>query len=278
MIIYWPDASLLFLLASFLFTFLFARHITARIRAGHGRFADVVIGTMHLHHMVWGVGLVLLWGTVAIAFRPGWPLSIAPAVGFGIGAALLLDEFALLLYLRDVYWSKEGRHSVYAVIVMVLVVGIIALQIGPTTLPFSRPVVIAIVTAYILLTAVSLAKGKLFTCLIGIFLPAVVLIGALRLARPESPWARLRYGRDSKKMRRALARYRPDAPWERGRQHLLEFVGRTTGLDLYADRVAELQTLQPREALTRMNGARMRSDIIPPNPFPYHERRDHTGT
>src|SRR5690242_10310505 len=104
MSISWPDASMWLMLLAFLLTFLVARSITASIRHGRGRMSDFVVGAMHLHHMIWGVGLVLIWGMAAIAFRPAWPLSIAPAVGFGIGAALLLDEFALLLHLRDVYW------------------------------------------------------------------------------------------------------------------------------------------------------------------------------
>jgi hypothetical protein len=246
MIIYfpgWSDSAPLILLTSFLLTFFFARHITARIRAGRGRLADLVVGPLHLHHMVWGVGLVLLWGIVAIAFRPEWPLSIAPAVGFGVGAALLLDEFALLLYLRDVYWSKEGLGSVYAVIVMVLAVGIIANQVTPSALPqHSRPIVIAMVTAYFVLMAVSLAKGKLFTCLIAIFLPPVVLISALRLARPSSPWARLWYRHNPTKMRRAQVRHRPDAVLERGRQRVLDFIGRTSGLGFDEAQLAELKS------------------------------------
>jgi hypothetical protein len=247
LIVSWPDDTLWVLLGGFLLTFLFTRHITARIRAGKGRFHDFVVGTLRLHHMVWGVGLVLFWGMLAIALRPGWPVSIAPALGFGIGAALLLDEFALLLYLRDVYWSEEGRRSVYAVIVMVLVVGLIANQLRPSApAHHGGPLVVAILVAYVVLTIVSLAKGKLFTCLLGIFVPPVVLVGALRLARPESPWARLLYGRDPRKARRALARYRADAALERVRRRVLDFIGRTTRLDLDAEGAAALQAYNRR--------------------------------
>src|SRR5262245_5858458 len=146
----WPDGSLVVLLGSFVVTFLLARHVTARIRAGRGRYSDLAFGDVHLHHMVWGVGLVLVCGTVAFAFRPAWPVNVVPAVGFGVGAALLLDEFALILYLRDVYWSDEGRGSIYAVISMGLVVAMIALPLKPEQLPKqNRPVVIAIAAVYI---------------------------------------------------------------------------------------------------------------------------------
>jgi hypothetical protein len=220
------------LLLSFVLTFVLSRTITARIRAGGGRFSDVAIGALHVHHMVWGVGLVLLCGTVAFAFRPGWPIDIAPAVGFGAGAALVLDEFALILYLRDVYWAEEGRLSLAAVIVMAIAVGMIALPLAPGRLPgYSRPILVSIVLAYVLLTAVCLAKGKVLTSLVGLFVPVVVIYGGLRLARPESPWARLRYGRDPKRLLRAQARYGRRVSRERRRQRLLALISGTDGPD-----------------------------------------------
>jgi lysyl-tRNA synthetase class 2 len=152
-------------------------------------------------------------------------VNIAPAVGFGVGAALLLDEFALVLYLRDVYWSDEGRGSIYAVIVMGLVVGMIALPLAPGQLSDqSRPIVIATAAVYILLTAVCLAKGKVFTCMLGLFVPPVVVYGAVRLARPDSPWARLFYG--PRKLARTRRRYRPTKTRERRRQQVLDLIER----------------------------------------------------
>jgi hypothetical protein len=221
----WPDGSLLCLLGSFLVSYLVVRHITASIRAGRGRYGDLAIGELHLHHMVWGLGLVLVWGTVAFAFRPEWPLNAVPAVGFGIGAALLLDEFALILYLRDVYWTAEGRGSVYAVMVMGLLVAMIALPLAPGQLPkHNRDVAIATAAVYIILTAVCLAKGKVFTCMIGLFVPPVVLYGAVRLARPDSPWARLLYG--PAKVAHTRRRYRAARTRERRRQQLLDLIER----------------------------------------------------
>jgi polyphosphate kinase len=274
MIVHWPDAAFLLLLASFLVTFLVVRHITALIRAGRGWLSDVVIGAMHLHHMVWGVGLVLFWGMAAIAFRPEWPLNVIPAVGFGVGAALLLDEFALMLYLRDVYWSREGRRSVYAVLVMLLVAGLIANQVQPSALPHhSRPVVIAILTAYVLLMIVALAKGKLFICLVAIFLPPVVLIGALRLARPESPWARLFYGRKPAEDAEGAAAL----PVRRG-------LG--AGADASArfdrthrrPRVAACGRARRTEEVGRARELSVRGDIVPDARFPNYELADHTRT
>lgn len=218
------------LLAGFLVTFLLTRGLTCLIRAGRGVFSDLSVGTLHLHHMVWGVGLVLSSGTVEFAFNPGQPWNVLPAIGFGVGAALILDEFALIVYLRDVYWSEEGRRSIDAVITMIVVVGMLAipLALAPDLLPpASRPYVVALVLAYIAAMAVSLLKGKLFTGALGLFLPPVLLVGAVRLARPGSPWARVRYRKRPTKMLRAEARYQPASAHERSRQRVLNALGGT---------------------------------------------------
>jgi hypothetical protein len=224
MSLYWPGGSLVWLLTSFVITVVLSRYVTSRIRAGNGRFSDVAVGALHIHHMVWGVGLVLLCGTVAFAFRPEWPLDIAPAIGFGAGAALMLDEFALILYLRDVYWAEEGRLSLAAVIVMAVTVGMVALPLAH--LPAEgRLVLTGLVVVYVTFTAVCLAKGKVLTSLTGLFLAPVVLYGGLRLARPDSPWARRRYGQG--KLDRSRARYANRLVRERRRQRLLEIISGT---------------------------------------------------
>src|SRR5256714_4209276 len=73
-------------------------------------------GGLHIHHLVWGISLMLLSGFTAFATDLETPWLQITAIGFGIGAGLALDEFALWLHLEDVYWSDEGRSSVDAVI------------------------------------------------------------------------------------------------------------------------------------------------------------------
>jgi hypothetical protein len=223
-------APLFCLLGAFLVTFLLTRGITCLIRAQRGIFSDLSIGPQHLHHMVWGVALVLIAGTSEFAFTPDESWNALPALVFGAGAALLLDEFALIIYMRDVYWSEEGRRSIDAVITMVIIVGMLAIPIGiaPGFLPAtSRPFYIAFVLAYISAMALALLKGKLFTAILGLILPPVLLIGAFRLARPQSPWARLRYAHNSSKQLRSAARYQPGSAHERRRQRLLNAMGGT---------------------------------------------------
>lgn len=119
------------LLASFLVTFAVVRLITHAIRAGRLRrvFRNVQTSSgLHLHHLVIGILLLLVIGYVSTAHDPhGYREQLA--ILFGIGAALTLDEFALWLRLRDVYWAREGRASIDAVVIMATVValGIIGL-------------------------------------------------------------------------------------------------------------------------------------------------------
>src|SRR5918998_4674179 len=114
------------MVASLLVTFLATRLVTRSIRRGRGPFRDASVGGVHVHHEVYGIFLLLGAGTAEFAYRPPTPWVEVLAVLFGVGAALTLDEFALWLHLDDVYWSREGRSSVDAVLVA-LVVGCLLL-------------------------------------------------------------------------------------------------------------------------------------------------------
>jgi len=69
---------------------------------------------LHIHHVVPGMLLALGSGYLGLVLTSPRPTALL-AVVFGIGAALVLDEFALLLRLADVYWEPEGRESIDAV-------------------------------------------------------------------------------------------------------------------------------------------------------------------
>jgi hypothetical protein len=117
------------ILISFLLTFLAVRFITHSIRDQRFRrlFHNVSgKGGRHIHHLVWGILLLLISGYLALAFDPDRVRNLL-AVLFGVGAALTLDEFALWLNLEDVYWAKQGRSSVDAVIVFATLLGMILL-------------------------------------------------------------------------------------------------------------------------------------------------------
>ena len=103
---------------AFFLTFGIVRAITHAIRAHVGPFHNITHGTEHIHHLVWGILLLLVVGYLwlqEVGTGRGW-LSSLTALLFGLGAALTLDEFALWLTFQDVYWSRQGRDSVDAVI------------------------------------------------------------------------------------------------------------------------------------------------------------------
>jgi hypothetical protein len=200
----------LFMLIAFGLTFGITRFITHSIRVQ--RFSwlkDVEAGDTHIHHLVWGICLLLASGIIAIGFQP--PLEVT-AVIFGIGAALTLDEFALWLHLDDVYWSEQGRQSIDAVIVFALLAGLTFVGLTPIVIGTSGGV--ADVAGYIAfqipgwtLAVICFLKGKLIWGVIGLYFWPVALIGAIRLAHPGSWWAKRRYADQPAKLERSNRRY-----------------------------------------------------------------------
>jgi hypothetical protein len=117
-----PRRERLFLASvSFFVTFAIARLITHTARAHGDHFFSITFGDTHVHHLVWGIMLLLLVGYLGViqAGNGSDPPSLVggriAAVLYGMGAALTLDEFALWLNLQDVYWEKQGRASIDAV-------------------------------------------------------------------------------------------------------------------------------------------------------------------
>ena len=93
-------------------TFAGLRALTYSIRAGRGPFRNISVGGEHLHHYLWGIGLLSGVGAVAVRGEERQRRHPAVAVAYGSGLALIADEFALLLDLKDVYWAKQGRISI----------------------------------------------------------------------------------------------------------------------------------------------------------------------
>lgn len=216
-------------LLSFLITFALTRLYTrlARIRGwGSGSVHGV-----HLHHMVVGIIFILLSGLAAVASTPntsGHGRDLI-AIFFGVGAALVLDEFALSLYLRDVYWSPEGRTSVDACLLAVAVTGLVLVGISPFQADQSaatgRWTAFGIIGLNILFSLVTLLKGKLALGLLSVFVPVLGLITAIRLAKPTSLWARRFYAKNPKKMERAKARFAPQGRIQRINRWISNLVG-----------------------------------------------------
>ncbi|MCZ8382768.1 hypothetical protein O6P37_28240 [Mycobacterium sp. CPCC 205372] len=176
---------------------------------------------LHIHHVVIGVILVMISGIamVTLAVNGGVPEFTVAAIGFGVGAALVLDEFALILHLSDVYWSEDGRTSVDAVFAAVAVAGLLVVGFNPLSFfdigiwrddhsVAARASVIAMAVLTLALAMIVLFKGKVWTGLVGMFITPLLFVGAIRLSRPHAPWARWRYTNRPRKMHRALERER----------------------------------------------------------------------
>jgi uncharacterized membrane protein len=210
-------------LVAFILTFLFIRFSVRMIRAQVRWWpGNVTPGGLHLHHEFFGVIVMTLsgFGLISVS-RFDTPIADAVLASlFGVGCALVLDEFALILHLRDVYWEKEGRASVDAVFVAIAI-GLLFLM-GFRPLDFSSAVgefrddpnvvgritLVAGIAVNVVLAIITLVKGKLWTGLIGMFIPVLLIVGAIRVARPASPWARWFYGGRDAKHQKAIRRER----------------------------------------------------------------------
>jgi hypothetical protein len=182
---------------------------------------NIHIGKLHIHHVVVGVLLVMISGVtlVALSVTGHEPEYTAAAIVFGIGAALVLDEYALILHLSDVYWEEDGRTSVDAVFAAVAVGGLLVLGLHPLMFFISlwqdtthsvllRAGVVFAMVLTLPLAVLVVLKGKVWTGLIGMFFVPLLVIGAIRLSRPQAPWARWLYISRLDKMARALQRER----------------------------------------------------------------------
>ena len=187
---------LFFLLLAFLLTFVAVRAYT-RIGRARGWRSGSVRG-VHLHHLVPGIIACLAAGTAIIAFRPGGDSMLVLASLFGVGAALTLDEFALILHLDDVYWTEAGRSSIEATLIGFSLAALCLVTTAPLHADPAKDTphwaVGGIIAMNMAFALVAFLKGKLKLGTFGIFVPGLAILGACRLAKPESVWAHSFYG------------------------------------------------------------------------------------
>jgi hypothetical protein len=220
----------LILLGSMLLSFGFIRFSTRMIRAEVSWWpGNVSPGGLHIHHLVFGIVLMMLAGFIAFAIQPYSPWFEITAGLFGIGMGLTLDEFALWLYLEDVYWAEQGRSSVDAVIFAAiigggLILGFVPLDAGNGG---STIAIVGTVVVNLAFCAFVALKGKFSAAVIGMFIPPVAWVAAIRLARPGSFWARRRYEEGSEKLEKAKERKERH---DRRVRRFQDLIGGTPGL------------------------------------------------
>ena len=204
----------------------FIRRRSASGVAASGPIKDITIGGVHIHHQVFGIVLMFLSGLLIVATRAQDALLNVLALLFGVGVGLAFDEFALWLHLDDVYWSEQGRKSIDAVaIVLVITASVRAFldilevfengnDLGDLSWLLWVVVAITVIPAVI-----CVLKGKLVTAALGVVYQPIGFVGAFRLAKPDSLWARHLYGATSRRRSRAERRFGEiyEARWDRVR-------------------------------------------------------------
>lgn len=226
--------ELIFLvLAGFLLSFLFIRASTRLMRSPKVPWwpgSIVSESGLHVHHLVFGIVTMMLAGAIGFADQGKTLLSPFAAFGFGVGIGLTIDEFALWLHLDDVYWSEEGRRSIDATVILAVVLGMIMFGVRPFEVVADTPeaLVLSIVLAalVILWVFICIWKDRILHALIGFFFWPVAAYGAARLGKPNSRWARKRYGdRNPGKQARAERRFRPGRRTDRFKEKFRDIVG-----------------------------------------------------
>jgi hypothetical protein len=225
--------GLFLVLAGFILSFAFIRMSTRLMRSPKVPWwpgSVVSESGVHLHHLVFGIVAMMVSGAVGFTVLGDGPWAEICALLFGIGAGLTIDEFALWIYLDDVYWAEEGRVSIDATVIAAAAMGLILLGFTPFTFETGSldQVIGSIVSALVVfgLVALCFAKQRLLHGTVGFFVFPVALYGALRLGKPGSPWGRRRYGdRRPAKQAKAEDRFAPDRHTERFKNAFRDIIG-----------------------------------------------------
>jgi hypothetical protein len=225
--------GLFLVLAGFILSFAFIRMSTRLMRSPRVPWwpgSVVSESGVHLHHLVFGIVTMMISGAVGFTVLGDGPWAEICALAFGIGAGLTIDEFALWIYLDDVYWAEEGRVSIDATVIAAAAMGLILLGFTPFSFETGSldEAIGSIVSALVVfgLVALCFAKQRLLHGTIGFFVFPIAFYGAVRIGKPGSPWGRRRYGeRSPAKQAKAEGRFAPDRHTERFKNAFRDIVG-----------------------------------------------------
>jgi hypothetical protein len=244
------DRQYLFLvLVGFVGSFAFIRMSTRLMRSPRVPWwpgSVVSESGVHVHHLVFGIVTMMAAGTISFAGFATSPYYEICAVLFGIGAGLTIDEFALWVRLEDVYWSKEGRTSVDATVIGVALIGLVLIGVQPFDVStgsvgavIGTAVGIALSVGSVL---VCFAKQRLLHGMLGVLVAPLAFYGALRIGKPNSPWARRFYRqRNPAKQEKSERRFYPGRRTERFKERLRDAIGGTTQAEYEAKQARETQ-------------------------------------
>jgi hypothetical protein len=227
------EQGLFLVLVGFILSFAFIRMSTRLMRSPKVPWwpGSVVSDSgVHLHHLVFGIVTMMIAGALGFSAFGQSPWTEICAFAFGVGAGLTIDEFALWVYLDDVYWAEEGRSSIDATVIAAA--GMMLLLLGFSPFSFETGSTAAVIGSILsaafvfLLVAICFAKGRVMHGTVGFFVFPFAIYGAWRLGKPGSAWARKRYGkRNPEKQTRAEERFPPDRRTERFKNAFRDIVG-----------------------------------------------------
>jgi hypothetical protein len=185
---------------------------------------------VHLHHLVFGIVTMMVAGAAGFLAFGRTPWAEICAFAFGVGAGLTIDEFALWVYLEDVYWAEEGRKSIDATVIAAAGMMLVLLGFTPLTIEdgSAQAVLGSFVSALVVfaLVVICFLKGRVLHGTVGFFVFPIALYGACRLGKPDSPWARRRYREHRpRKQVRSQQRFPPDRRTERFKNAFRDVVG-----------------------------------------------------
>jgi hypothetical protein len=212
-------------------------------------------GGVHVHHLAFGIVAMMIAGAVGFTAIGEQPYTDICAVAFGIGMGLTIDEFALWIYLDDVYWAEEGRSSIDATVIAASAMFLVLIGLSPFSVETGSvsATIGTLIGASVVIgcVAVCFFKQRILHGTIGFFFLPIAIYGALRIGKPGSPWARRRYGeRHPAKEEKAERRFHEDRHTERFKNAFRDIVGGKPSEGLTAVRDEALAT--GREAADKL--------------------------
>ncbi len=225
--------GLFLVLVGFLLSFSFIRMSTRLMRSPKVPWwpgSIVSDGGVHVHHLVFGIVTMMIAGTVGLAALGESPHTEICAFVFGVGMGLTIDEFALWVYLEDVYWAEQGRSSIDATVIAASAMFMILLGFSPfsfKTGSLATTLESLFAAAFVFgMVAICFFKKRVLHGTVGFFVFPIAIYGACRIGKPDSPWARHRYEeRRPAKQAKAEDRFAPDRHTERFKNAFRNIVG-----------------------------------------------------
>jgi hypothetical protein len=259
------EQGLFLVLVGFILSFAFIRMSTRLMRSPKVPWwpgSIVSDSGVHLHHLVFGIVTMMIAGAGGFLAFGHTPWTEICAFAFGIGAGLTIDEFALWVYLDDVYWAEEGRKSIDATVIAAAGMMLVLLGFTPLTIEDGSigTILGSFLSALVVfgLVAICFLKGRVLHGSVGFFVFPIALYGACRLGKPDSAWARRRYGeRRPKKQQRSEARFPPDRRTERFKNAFRDLVGGKPSEGLAAARDEALAATREASEEVRQRAERM---------------------